>query len=277
MKTWKLPGLLLAGLASLALAGGVAVLDWLPTLKELGRLRRERSEWGRKAGDYRAAAVRFAFPDAGEEQILDGAEALLRRTLPALDDVGAWRAACVRSARRGAQMPEIAAALLLLGPGEKPFETVGTDADQSRSLSRWVEGQSAAIADGFALALAPARFPWSGLLAAGAPSPLRPAGRLAALAAAAPLPALLRFINRVSWDETRLEIVRLRLEPGQPLSRAWLVCRGSGLARAGPFALGPAAEELLVDLDSPLLLRRVEPLPDAAAGKLELPPEGSPW
>lgn len=277
MKTWRLPGILLAGLAALALAGGFAVLDWLPTLKALGRLRRERSEWERRAGDYRAAAARFAFPDAGEEQILDGAEALLRQSLPALGDDGAWRAACARSSRRGAQTPGLAAALLLLGRDEEPLETATADADQSRSLRRWLAGQSAAIADGFALALAPARFPWSGLLAAGAPASLRPAGRLAALAAAAPLPALLRFINRVSWDETRLEIVRLCLEPGQPLSRAWLVCRGSGLARAGPFAPGPAAEELLVDLDSPLLLRRVEPLPDAAARKIELPPEGSPW
>ena len=65
----------------------------------------------------------------------------------------------------------------------------------------------------------------------------RLASRTLAVALAAPLPALLDFINHISWGEARLEIVRLHLEPGAALSRAWLICRGNYLVRK-PSALG---------------------------------------
>ena len=95
----------------------------------------------------------------------------------------------------------------------------------------------------------------------------------------APLPVLLDFINHLSWGHARLEIVRLRLEPGTPLARAWMVCRGSFQVRLpigpGPSAWNPAtpAADLLIDPDSPLLWQqgrtRVSP---TAVEKSELPP-----
>ena len=50
---------LLRVLAVLAVLAAFAVLDWYPTVKELGRLRRERGDLERKIKDYGAMAVRL--------------------------------------------------------------------------------------------------------------------------------------------------------------------------------------------------------------------------
>jgi hypothetical protein len=131
--------------------------------------------------------------------------------------------------------------------------------------------------------ISPGRFLWHGVLSDLEPrSGKRLANRYVLIALAAPLPALLDFINHVSWGETRLEVIRLHLEPGNPLTMAWLVCRGSYLVR-GPSAwlVGDGRQagegELLVDPDSPLLLERIDPFLTPGVEKRELPPEGGPW
>ncbi len=279
MRTGRLLAALLAALALLALAAGLAAWDWYPSLKALGRLRRERSEWERKIREHQGLSERLDFPDAREEGILNRTEAELLQALPPLEDGGVWRQACLRAVRQRALEEEIAAALFLSGAGEEPLEAAAADAAVLGSLRHWAASQSPAIGQGFALARDPGRFSWRAVLASPGSSRLHPGSRQGAVIAAAPLPGLLRFINRLAWDESRLEIVRLRLEPGRPLSRAWLVCRSSGLkggAQPPRAALAPGWE-LQVDLESPLLLRRIDPLHAAASGRRELPAPDSPW
>lgn len=279
MRTRRLTGILAAAIPLLVLAAGLAAWDWYPSLKALGRMRRERSEWERKTREHQLLAARFEFPDAGEEELLNRAEAELLQALPLLEDGEAWPQACLRGVRQRAQEERLAAALFLPGPGEEALEAAAADAAALRSLRLWAASQSPAIGRGFALASDPGRFAWGGVLASPGASGWHAGSRQGAVIAAAPLPGLLRFLNRVAWDEARLEIVRLRLEPGRPLSRAWLVCRSSGLqGGARPAQAAPAPGwELQVDLESPLLLRRIDPLHAAASGRRELPAPGSPW
>ena len=90
MRAGKLARSLLRVLAALAALAAVAVLDWYPVVKDLGRLRRERGDLERKIQDYRVAAAAFRFPDAGEEAALAAAEAELRRALPLVGNDDAW-------------------------------------------------------------------------------------------------------------------------------------------------------------------------------------------
>lgn len=286
MRAGKLARSLLWVLASLSALASVAVLDWYPTLKDLGRLRRERGDLERRIRDYRAAAASFRFPDASEEALLAACETELRRTLPRVESDDAWAAlalvdieSLVKRDRILHVRPIPIAPGILSGTQDARPGRAGTAGKDL--LGPWIGARSAGIAAGFASAGDPGRFPWQGVFAGLAPRDGRPASRALGLAVAAPLPVLLDFVNHVSWGETRLEIVRLLLEPGGPLSRAWMVCRGvyrTGRPCARPVAQdGNEAGALLVDSDSPWLLRPVEPLFVPIAGMRELPPAGSPW
>ncbi len=286
MRVGRLVRSLLRVLAMLSALTAVAVLDWYPTLKDLGRLRRERGDLERTIRDYRAAAAAFRFPDAGEEALLAASEAELRRALPAAENDGAWAALAlvdIEGFVRRDRIPHARSIPIapVIPPGSRderpgPAAPAGTD-----PLGSWIRARAAGIAAGFAMAEDPGRFPWHGVFAGLEPRGGRPASRAVGLAAAAPLPGLLDFVNHVSWGETRLEIVRLYLEPGIPLSRAWMVCRGvyrASRPSARPVApSGGEGEALLVDRDSPWLLRPVDPLFAPVTGMRELPPAGSPW
>jgi hypothetical protein len=281
MKPAKLVRALLRVLALLAVLAAFAVLDWVPTLKDLNRLRRERGDLERKIRDYRTASAAFLFPDAGEEERLASCKAELLLALPNAESDDAWTALALveidsflqRDRIPHARSIPIAPGLLSGDHGMRP---IGSD-----PLDSWSRARPAGIAAGFAMAGSQGHFPWYGVFAGLSLHSGRPASRALGLALAAPLPALLDFVNHVSWGEVRLEIVRLNLEPGIPLSRAWLVFRGiyrTGAASTWPVA--PTADEAgepLVDPDSPLLLQRVDPLWVPRAEKRELPPSGSPW
>ena len=70
MKAGTLARSLLRALAALCVLAAFVVLDWYPTVKDLGRLRRERSDWDRKIKDYGAMAGNLQFSDAEENTLL---------------------------------------------------------------------------------------------------------------------------------------------------------------------------------------------------------------
>jgi hypothetical protein len=272
-------------LAALAILAAFAVLDWYPSVKELGRLRRQRSDLQRTIKDHEAMAARFAFPGQEEIAQMAAAEAELRRSLLQLDRDDAWEALAVAELRSRAAADGIRGARVFSAPLAAGDDLAAASGKPAQSGVWFVRGQAAAIADAFSLAVDPLRFHWRGLYAGLPGLACRPLG----VVAAAPLPALLDFINHIPWGEARLEIVRLHLEPGTPLARAWLVCRGSYLARQpSRWAMAKEAasgDGLLVDPDSPLLLKGVDPGLAPQGGKEELPPDpsrrdnaaGSPW
>ncbi len=144
----------------------------------------------------------------------------------------AWEEIVLAELRALAGEGRIPAARVLFSP-PAPGSRSAPPARRPDLLAGWLfPGQSAALAAGFALAADPGRYPWHGVLTG---LEIRRGQRLAsrplAVALAAPLTALLNFVNRVSWGSARLEIVRMRLEPGPGLSRAWLVCRGNYLTQ----------------------------------------------
>jgi hypothetical protein len=111
---------------------------------------------------------------------------------------------------------------------------------------------------------------------------LRPGRRLASpslvIVLGAPLPALLDFVNHLSWGATRLEIVRLHLEPDAPDSRAWMVVRGHFFSGyPSPWDLHwekGQGDDLLIDPDSPVLWQKVDPGIASREQHNELPPVG---
>jgi len=262
MKAGKLLGAFLWILGFLSLLAAFAVLDWYPTVKELGRLRRERGDLERKIKDYGTMAARFEFPDAGEKALFAQSDAQVLRALPGVDVDDAWpglaRADLLERAKGLADPIVVFSKTAAFGPGPP-------------GLQGWLTLQGQDIRQGFSVA-----DPLYGVF----PPALTAKGWLASqrlgIALQGPLPELLDFINHVSWGVARLEIVRLRMEPGPLFTRAWLVCRGSYLARE-PSAWsvkmepGDGNEGLLVDADSPLLLRRVDLLHAPGVEKKELP------
>lgn len=268
MKAGKLPGAFLSILVFLLLLAAFAILDWYPTVRKLGQLRRERSDLERKIREYDAMAARFEFPDAGEKSLFALSDDQVLRALPGVDADDAW--------------PELARADLLeraKGPADPivVFSKPAAFGSGPRELLDWLALQDHDIRQGFSVA---------DRLVSVFPPVLAARDRLASqplgIALQAPLAELLDFINHVSWGVARLEIVCLRMEAGPLFTRAWLVCRGSYLARepsAWPVKTEPGAgnKGLLVDPDSPLLLRRVDPLLAPRAEKRELPKNGGPW
>lgn len=273
MKAGRMARAALRVLAVLAALAAFAVLDWYPTVKNLGRLRREQSDMERKIRDHGAAAASFEFPDEKENSLLAAADAELLRALPLVENDGAWlgaaQAELLKREKGLAKTIQVFDAAEMLGPGQP-------------GLTGWLGLQGQEIRQGFQAADPRQRYPWRGIFPPMPPGAGKPACRPLGIAINFPLPESLAFINRVSWGGTRLEIVRLRLEPGLPVSRTWLVCRGSfrvpelsaWLVNTGK---GGGEEKLLIDPDSPLLLQRIDPTLAPRVEKRELPPEGSPW
>lgn len=292
MKVPKPARALLWAMAALAVLAAFAVLDWYPTVRELGRQRRQRGDLAAKMKNYAAMAAGFVFADAGEESLFRRGAKQLRRSLPPVDDDAAWAAIALLEIQARVAEDGIAHARVLFSPQAQGTE-IGTPAPgRPDLLADWLFSRQAVdMGKGFAAAADADGYPWHGVLSGlETRGGERPASRALGVALAAPLPALLNFINHVSWGAARLEIVRLRFEPGIPLSRAWLVCRGSFLTRKPSSAalkidLGKGDESFLVDPDSPLLLQRIDPLLAPRFGKRELPPApsmrgdaaGSPW
>ncbi|HEX7503045.1 MAG TPA: hypothetical protein VF451_06465 [Acidobacteriota bacterium] len=275
MKASRLARVLLWTLASLALLAALVVLDWYPTVRELSRLRRERSDLLGKIKSYDVTASGFVFPDTEEKKHLRASRGFFDREVPWLEDDAAWLNECTESLRRQAEKDRLTSALLLFPavPGGKVEPAVRLTGQGP--APDWLAAQMPWMQKGLNEA-SPGRFPWKSLFSESGPMLEPLASQPLAVVIAAPLPALLNFINHCTWN-MRLEIVRLRLDAdGQP-ARAWLACRSSYRVRARspwivPLEPGGAGGGLLVDPDSPLLWQRVVPVSAYQVGKVELPP-----
>jgi hypothetical protein len=252
-------------------------LDWYPTVKKLGLLRRQWGDLERKIKDYGVMGAKFDFPDNAERSILSNAKAELVRALPLVDNDAAWTAISLVDVQRRAKEDRISRAYFIFN-----WFSMGTDlgtagAERHDSLADWFWNRQYAtgVATGDFFR---GSFPWHNVLSELEPrTGRRLADRYVIVALAAPLPDLLDFINHVSWGEARLEIVHLHLEPGIPLAMAWLVCRGSYLVPTpSPWLVkmeqGEGGAEQLIDPDSPLLWQKANPLFAPAVEKRELPP-----
>ena len=210
-----------------------AVLDWYPTVKDLGRLRRERGDLERKIRDYaRHGRRRSSSPTKRRKRSW-------RSARPSCSGRCRWwrtttpgrRIGPVGSAVRGAGLDHIP----MPGSFQRSRSLDGTrDSAAWRGRTPWLDWIGQEIRQISEAADCPGRAAFPGTAFSPAWNPARgngwPAGRWAS-PWQAPLPALLDFINHVSWGETRLEIVRLHLEPGPAL------CRGlAGLPRQLPGA-----------------------------------------
>ncbi len=274
MKASRLARVLLWTLASLALLAVLAVLDWYPTVRELGRLRRERGDLQGKIKNYDATASGFVFPDREEEKHFNSSHFSFGRNLAWIEDDANWLDWWTASLGWQAEKDKLAGALLLItaAPGGKVAPALRLTG--RGPAPEWLAAQMPWIRKGLDAA-SPGRFPWKSLFSEPGSTMEPLASRPLVVAVAAPLPALLDFINHCTWN-MRLEIVRLRLEPGEPLARAWLACRSSCQVRAPspwvvPLEPGGAGGGLLVDPDSPLLWQRVDPGMAYRVEKIELP------
>ncbi len=271
---WRKPArFLFKGLAAFVVLSVFVVLDWYPTVKGLGRLRHELNELERKIRNHETAAAKFIFPDAEEGSILAQSDSQLLHALPLVENDGAWLA-FARSE------------LLVMDGGLSKriafFSAVEEITPGQPELSGWLKIQVQDIGRSLKLADPAQGYPWRGIFLLNPDAGERLASRPLGVAMQAPLPALLNFINHVSWGEARLEIVFLRLEPDGRSARAWMVCRGSYLPKepsawSVKMGTGAGSEGLMIDLDSPLLLQRIDPFLAPRIEKKELPPAGSPW
>jgi hypothetical protein len=282
MRTGKAAGVLLRVLGALFVLAAFAALDWYPTVKDLGRRGRERRDLESKINDYSRLAGNFEFTDAAEDSLLSGVDADLRRAVPRADSDDAWAAISTFDLQSRVRDGGIPYARFLFHWQTRGLDLGAADKAGAGPLDGWIGQETANIRDGFALAGVPGSFPWRGIFSEKDPRHGRLASRPVCLAAMAPLPALLNFINRLSWGEARLEIVRLRLKPGTPMTEAWLVCRGVyRVAAPSPWLVemrpGKGGANLLVDPDSPLLLRKADLHLAPGMEKRDLPPGSSPW
>jgi hypothetical protein len=282
MKTGKLVRALLRALAVPAVLAVFVILDWYPTVKDLGRLRYERRDLERKIKSYGDIAGNFKFPDAAEDSLLADTEAELCRVLPLVENDDAWTAISIFDMQSRMRQGRVPYARFLFRWQIDGLGLETAAAASSDSLTHWIGEQFGGIQEGFSMVHDPGNFPWRDVLIRKESCRCRLASRPICVAALAPLPVLLGLINRLSWGEARLEIVRLRLEPGVPLAKAWLVCRGNYRVTAPSRWLVKMEHEkdagiLLVDSDSPLLLQKVDPLLAPRIEKRDLPPAGSPW
>jgi hypothetical protein len=281
MKAPRLARAFLWVLASLAVLAAFVFLDWYPTVKELSRLRRERGDLSMKTKNYAAMTAGFTFPDREEKSLLAQERKKLRRALPAVDDDDAWPAIVLLELQSRVTADRVAHARVLFTPQVQGTDIGTSFPGKQDPLADWIfSDRIFDVGEGFWLANNPDNYLWRGVIPGlGSARGKRPASRGLGVALAAPLPVLLNFINHLSWGNARMEIVRLHLEPGLPLSRAWLVCRGNYVVhqpsrwevKAGPGGEG-GGNSLLVDPDSPLLWQRIDPGLAYRVKKKELPP-----
>jgi hypothetical protein len=276
MKTRRLVRAFIWFLASLAIFLIFVVFDWYPTVKELGRLRREQRNVILKIKNFTAMASSFVFPDEEEKSHFVKSHADLFRLLMQADDDAPWLNRVLSWLLRQAEADKVDGALLLFSSEPGGIVAPGVRLTGQTPMAAWLAGQQQDIQESLKEASYPGRFPWKGVFAS--PDFIckhRLAGRPLAIAIEARLPVLLNFINHSSWDYSRLEIVRLRLEPGASLPRAWLVLRGYYLVRGpSPWAMQEGTGNdtgLLVDPDSSLLWQKVDPGTAYWVKKMELP------
>jgi hypothetical protein len=253
------------------------VFDWAPTIKDLSRLRREQHDEILKIKNFAVMTSSFVFPDAEEKSLFAQSNALLRRSLPQMYDNDVWLAMALLELHGRVKAEGIASARVLF-PHQVQAADIGTAGPgRSAELADWLSLHYQDIQKSFQFTADPGRYPWYGVFSGlEALSKQRLASRELAVALVAPLPALLNFINRISWGETRLEIVCLYLEPGAALSQAWLICRGNYLVRkpsawwAVPGEPESSAGNQLIDHDSPLLWQKVnrEIVPEVSCKEL---------
>ena len=283
MKIRNLAHSLLRFLAASAVLAIVVVLDWYPTVKDLGRLRRECSDMERKAKDHIIMTSRFVFPDAVEKSLFEQSHAQLRSLLPVMKDDAAWLSWTTSWLRHQAEAAKITWALLLSGPDPKRAmdseeRLIGQEAATGLLATDWRHD----IQEKFRDIVDPNHYRWHHVFSGMKLDPKQAlSSRPLVIALTAPLPALLTFINQCSWGEPRLEIARLRLVSGPSFSLAWLFLRGDYLVRgSSSWKVNDTADSensLLVDPDSSLLLQHVAPPVDPLSEKRDLPPAGSPW
>ncbi|MBN2398831.1 MAG: hypothetical protein JXI33_00660 [Candidatus Aminicenantes bacterium] len=264
MKTSRLARTLLHILSVLAVLAAWVVLDWHPTIRELGRLRSERGDVERKLKDYTFTVSSFVFPDKAENELFRHGAGALDREMPQMEDDETWSSSLFAWLRRQAGKDEIAGLRFLFSAW--PGKNIGSGLEwmQGEVDAGWLTSQLPEIRNRLREAIS-GRFPWENLFFNPAiPMPKSLAVRPLAIVLTAPLPALLNFVNHISWGKFRLEIVYLVLEPGPVLYRAWLICRSSYLF-SKPSAWGvkvePGADNdiLLIDPDSPLLWQSLDP------------------
>lgn len=288
MKLGKRARILVHWLSMLVVLLAFAWLDWLPTVKELGGLRREQSDLKRKIKEHSAVSAHFTFPNADEQALIAGSGVVLQRALPRVETDAVWLDTALRALIRQVGEDHVTGALFLTSPdpNSAPEEPAARDG-KTDDLGSWLVEQRREILRNFRSAADPGRFPWRFLFThPGNPEGQRLASRPLVVALTAPLPRLLNFINHISWSAARLEITCLRLETGVSRSRVWLILRGLYLSRelsSWSMKIGPGngGEGLLIDPDSPVLWQKVDPGIASRDKKRNLAPDGrsfgQPW
>jgi hypothetical protein len=279
MKPRQLARKLLWFLFSLIVFMIFAGLDWIPTLKDLNRLRREQRDEALKIKNFSAMTSGFIFPDAEEKSLFTENNARLCNSLPHVYDNDAWLALAMLELQAQVKAEGIANVRIYFSNHAMGSEFDKAASGRSAPLVNWLSLQYQDIQKSFQFSADPGRYLWQGVFSGFEfIRQQRLVSRPLAVALAAQLPALLDFINHISWGETRLEIVRLHLEPGPAMSRAWLLCRGNYLVRkpsawrAVKKMSGTVADNLLIDPDSPLLWQKVSRGMMSEVFRNELPP-----
>jgi hypothetical protein len=254
-------------------------LDWFPTIKVLNRLKREQRNVALKTRNFSLMAAGFFFPDAKEKLLFARNDSWFFRSLPRVENDAAWLDMALSALAGKARSDHILQALFLASPAPAmDLDLRLTLKGPTAGLDEWLAGQRQEIRQLCRSAAVAGQFDWSSFFSGPAYfGNMRLASRPLAIVLAAPQPALLNFINHISWSDARLEIVRLHLEPGAAISRAWIVCRGDYLTskdsvwRTVPGESETTAGNLLIDPDSPMLWQPVDPGMVGEALKNELP------
>jgi len=268
--------------ALLAVLAAFAILDWYPTVKGLGRLRRDRSDLERKIREYRAMADRFVFSDAREQSLFSQNAAWLRRSLPQVETDADWLDRTLSALVRQVRADRSGHAFFLVSPGPGSDPTILAAGEDENGLKSWLAGQRPEMLKHFRQAVNAEQFPWHSVLTG-------PAEAVKETLASRPLLVVLRgggelldFINHCSWSDARLEIVHVHLDAKDPVFMVWMICRGQYIVRSpSPWAIANGQrgvhDNLLIDPDSPLLWQKVAAgcCPQVEKKELAMPSAGS--
>ena len=258
------------------------LIDWLPLVKELNRLKRLEGDYEKKNRDANAVIQVFAFPDDAEKDAMAQMENDLRHSLPREADDASWLDRVLRFLRRQALLDHVAGAMIVApapsgaGPGA-PLGLAAVPGD--RGFQQWLEASRREF-DRLRTAASDPGFSWYSVLNnAGFPSRDKLASRPLAIVATAGIGALLQFITHCSWFDGRLELVSLSWRQGEGRPMVLLVCRGyylSGGPTAWPLSPGSGdnGDNPLIDTDSDLLWQKIDPGNATTWGKKELLPAG---
>jgi hypothetical protein len=250
-------------------------IDWLPTLKDLNRLKRAQREYVLQTDRLNSAFSHFSFPDEKEKLVFANNADRLVKLMPAVVDDASWLAMIVSALADRAKLDHLDSAMLLTldssgQPFEVPFKLSNRAADD---LQHWLQGLRREYERDLHVCVDRLYFPWRDALGLQGQLACRPI----VIAVAAKLPALLSFVNHCTWSAGRLEIVRLRMGQGDGRPLALILCRGFYQVRSqSPWRLqaevGKNGKNQLIDADSTLLWQPVNPQAVGLAAKKELPP-----